>query len=193
MDFITRALLENALLLAPALALAEVAAIIVWRIRRTRAALRAVAVPPLIAAAVFLLAWLVVTDREKIASAYRAMAADVSAGGSDVLAAHLDTEVQVNLYADPHTTVNKDNIPAIVHRYINAWRIRQVKLSQLAIEVSGDHADTKVTTTILNDAPDTAGAPVILRWSVMWIKRPDRWRIYRADLIEGGMAALTGP
>ena len=168
------------------LAAAEVVALAVWRARRTRRAGIVAIAPAMLATAVLLLSWLVVTDREHIERAYEVIAADVATGGADALATYLDEDVEIALEPDDDgLDLDKARAIRLAEHYVREMKLREIKLSRMTIGVSGDRADTEVTTTLLNDWPELAGAPVVLSWCVKWVKRDDGWRILRAE--------LTGP
>lgn len=182
MNCISAALFERPLWLLAMLAAAEVVTLVLWRARRTRRAGMVSIAPVLLAAAVLLLSWLVVTDREYIERAYEVIAADVAAGGTDALATYLDEDVEIAIEPDDsEPDLDKAGAIRLAEHYVGEMKLREVKLSRMTIGVSGDRAETEVTTTLLNDWPEVAGARLVLSWSVKWVKRDDGWRILRAE------------
>ncbi len=185
MTCISAAVFERPLWLLAMLAAAEVVTLALWRARRTRRAGMVSIAPVLLAAAVLLLSWLVVTDREHIKRAYEVIAADVATGGADALATYLDEDVEIALEPDDGWDLDKARAIRLAEHYVGEMKLREIKLSRMTIGVSGDRAETEVTTTLLNDWPELAGAPVVLSWFVRWVRRDNGWRILRAE--------LTGP
>ncbi len=184
MNTIKATLFESPLPLVAVLVGVQVVTLIVWRVRRTSAT-RAVAIVPLpLAAAVLLLSWLVVTDRERIALAYQAVAADLAAGSTEALALYLDEDALVNAEGrSRRNTVTKTETLSLARRHLEELKVREIRLSQMEITVAGDEAHSTVTARILNDSSVTGGMPLVLSWDVTWIKRPGGWRIYRVVAI----------
>ena len=181
MAWVSKLLFENPPWLLAMLAAGGVVALVIWRARRTIAAARTAIVLVALAAAVLLLGGLVKTDREKIADAYAAMAADVSAGRTEQLAVYLDADARITLEPGDEFGADKRSAILLVGMNIKVMKLREVKLSRMTIDVSGDRAVSEVTTTIFNDWSETAGATIVLSWRVVWAKRADGWRIVEAQ------------
>ena len=184
MNTIKAALFEGPLPLVAALVGVQAVTLIVWRIRRTRTT-RAVAIVPLaLTAAVLLLSWLVVTDRERIALAYQAVASDVAAGSTEALALYLDEDALVNPEGrSRRNALSKAEVLSLVRRHLEELKVREIRLPQMEITVAGNEAESTVTARIVNDSPATGGMPFVLSWDVTWIKRPGGWRIHRVVAI----------
>jgi len=174
------------------LAVAEVVTLVVWLARRTRTAGLAAAVPALLAGLVLLVAWLVVTDRERIERGYQAIAADLVAGRTGALQVYLDEDCRVGL--DPEARVlalDKADVIRLAERYVAEMKLREIKLSRMTVDVGAGRGESEVTTMIHSDWPDVAGATFAIRWRVTWVEREDGWRVLRAqttgpkDLFEG--------
>ena len=80
MNTITTALFEDPIWIYIALAAAMAALVALWRVWPGRRMAIALLVPPALAAAVIAVSTAVVTDRERLTAAARAIAADVRAG-----------------------------------------------------------------------------------------------------------------
>ena len=184
MNAIKTALFESPLPLAAVLVGVQAVTLIVWRVRRSRTT-RAVAIVPMaLVAAVLLLSWLVVTDRERIALAYQAVAADLAAGSTEALALYLDEDAMVNAEGrSRRNAVGRTETLSLARRHLEELKVREIRLSQMEIAVAGDEAQSTVTARIVNDSPATGGMPLVLSWDVTWIERPGEWRIHRVVAI----------
>lgn len=172
-DTITTALYEGPIWLYVALGALEAALVALWRVRPGRWAAIALPVPVVLACAVFIVSDTVVTDREQIVAAARAIAKDIEAGKTDVLAEYLDDG-----YSGDHGTkpqaVEKCQSEIAAH---GPW---VVTFRSLEVQTVGETAEMQATTLIVPSKRRTSSLPVQLGWNVRWAKRPQGWRIVEA-------------
>ena len=128
---ISATLFERPIWLLAMLASAEVVALGLWRARPTRRAGIAAIAPALLAAAVLLLSWLVVTDREHIEQAYEVIAADVAAGGTGALVTYLDEDVEIAIEPDDDGPgLDKARAIRLAEHYVGEMKLREIKIGR---------------------------------------------------------------
>ncbi len=172
-DTITTALYEGAIWLYVMLGVIEAALVALWRARPGRWAAIALPVPLLLAGAVFIVSDAVVTDREQITAAVRAIAKDIQAGKTDVLAEYLDDQYSGFYGTKPQavkaceSTIVRDG-PLVV------------RFRNLEVQPEDSTAQMQATILIVPSKGRASGLPVKHNWNVRWAKRPQGWRIVEA-------------
>ena len=175
-DTITTALFEDPVWIYIALAAALAALVALWRVRPGRRTAIALLAPLVLAAAVISVSTAVVTDRERLTAAARAIAADVHAGKTDVLAEYLDEAYRGFCGTKQQAVIT---CQAAISRY----GLRVLTLRRLEVQPEGLSAEMQATTLIVAARSHAAGRPVQLNWNVRWAKRPQGWRIVEAAIV----------
>ena len=152
-----------------ALVVALVVLAAVWYERRTRRVAMLLLVPPALAAAVFALEALVVTDREQIVAAAKDIAASVEAGNFGGILKHLDEDFTASLEG---LTAGKADVQTVVARQTARYRITHIGFSKTDVEVGSGRARMRVVTII---TWSYGRSPLL--WDVLWVKTPHGWRI----------------
>jgi len=155
------------------LVLAEGVLLVIWRRQRTRPSAIRLLVPPALAALIFAVATLVVTDRERITAAVHEIAKDVASGRSAALEKYLDEDFHMSLGGKP---MGKAKTLKRARRVMARSRITKVKIKRLQIDVSGGTATLRMITAIRVEGGGFRGG-VPLVWNLRWIKRGGQWRI----------------
>ena len=176
MDTITTALFEDPAWLYVALGVIEAALVALWRARPGRWAAIALPVPVVLAGAVFIVSDAVVTDRERITAAARAIARDIEAGKTDVLAEYLDDAYRGFCSTKPQAVKACD---LAIARY----GLRVITFRHLEVQPAGQAAQMQATTLIVPSKRRASSLPVQMTWNVRWAKRPQGWRIVAAIAI----------
>jgi ketosteroid isomerase-like protein len=145
----------------------------IWRRQRTRKSALRLLVPPALAALIFAMATLVVTDRERITAAVNEIAGDVTAGQTTALERYLDDDFHMTLNGQ---SMGKAQTVARARKVMATSHISKVKIRRLQIEVRGDTATLRLITAI-GVKRDGYGGAVPLVWNLRWIKRGKQWRI----------------
>ena len=172
-DTITTALYEGSIWLYVALGVIEAVLVAVWRARPGRWAVIALPVPVVLAVVVFVVSDTVVTEREQIIAAARAIAKDVEAGKTDALAQYLDDGYHGFCGTKPQAV--KACELAIAQHGLGLVRFRR-----LEVQVSGSTAQMQATTLIVSSKRHAPRSSVEHNWDVRWAKRPQGWRIVQA-------------
>ena len=171
-------LFENPLLLYVALALAEIVIAGLWYRGRTRRLAVALAIPPLLAGALFVLDLLVETPREKLQKAVRQIAADVERG--DIRAACGWLTEDCGGYFG-----SRQNAIDVGERDWRDYGIRKVELSQLDVKLPPDRKPTiavvHARSAIECQLPMFGVQKVALDWTIHWSFRGGEWRITYID------------
>jgi hypothetical protein len=190
MDLIRRNLFESPLYVYFALGIAELAIAAVWHERRSRRLKLALLGPVAAAGVVFAVAWLVVTDRERIIAASEEIVRGVEAGSVEPIERYLDERFGGFF-------VSKEVAVAEARRAIERYAPRSVGLRDVEVTVDGRRADMTATTRVELAASDLDGSPaprgndasalafaVSIDWTLEWVKvragGRDVWRIRRA-------------
>jgi hypothetical protein len=182
--------LEQPLALYVALFFAEALCLLaLWR-RRTRRALLVCSVPVVLAAAVFVLSTLVVTQRERLMGALESLRTAVLAGDGAAIASWLDDNYDDRVY-------NKEGAAAAAQRAARRLNIESIHWSRqnLKVEIREDKAQISglEPTVRISQAP-VGRMTVHTQWQLWWIHRPSGWRLVSSRLEEPEMvAAPRGP
>lgn len=179
MESIERALFEDPLYVYVSLAFVELALVGMWHARRSRGWLASLAVPVVLAVAVFATEKLVVTDREQIHRAMAEIADHVEAGSFERVAEYLDEDL-AGAYGD------KDQAVQAGRTALKVYRIQSLRYLNLRVEVDGHQASVRVT-TVIEFQGRAAGGRDVLRWQLGWVKRPEGWRILEVARPERGI------
>jgi hypothetical protein len=147
-----------------------------WRNPSSRRAW-SLAIPLLLGVAVYVIEVTVVTDREKIQKAIRAISADVRNGHTTVLETYLADDFEGTFQA---TTHDRTAVLELAETHLQRHGITQLSITDIDVKVNDNRARTSVVTRIQTR---TLGhrAPLVLRWEVTWEKISGRWRITRAS------------
>ena len=176
MEFLKTNLLEEPFAFCMILIVIGMSSLVIASKRRTRPWIIGGLAPLALAGVVALTAWLVVTDREKIQQTLASIAADVKAGRLDNLGDYVDDS-----YAD-----GRNNRQQLVDRARQALRsitIESMKLSNMAVQTDTLPATAtfKAQARVVHPMAGTADVPT--NWKVDWVKKGDRWRISRVQLV----------
>jgi hypothetical protein len=152
------------------LVLIEIGLAAVWHGRRSGRLLAALAGPPVLAAAVFALSSLVVTQREEIIAAAKEIAEDLTSGGYAALERYLDEG-----FAGRFEAVDIDKAAAVeaARTNIRSYGVSQVLVKRTDVQVEGSYATMDVQTLIVWG--DGRRTPI--HWTLLWARLPEGWRI----------------
>ncbi len=155
------------------LVMVEGVGLVVWRRQRTRKSALRLLVPPALAALIFAMATLVVTDRERITAAVNEIAKDVTARQTWALEKYLDDDFHMILNGQ---SMGKAQTIARARKVMATSHISKVQIRRLQIEVRGGLATLRMITAV-SVKRDGYGGAVPLVWNLRWIKRGKQWRI----------------
>jgi ketosteroid isomerase-like protein len=155
------------------LVMVEGVLLLIWRQQRTRASALRLLVPPALAALIFAVATLVITDRERITAAVHEIAQDVAAGQTTALEKYLDDDFHMTLNGQ---SLGKPQTLERARKVMARSRLTKVKIKRLQIEVSGGTATLRMITPLRVEGGGFQGN-IPLVWSLRWIKRGKQWRI----------------
>lgn len=173
---ITTVLFEDPTWLYVALGVFEAALVALWRARPGRWAAIALPVPVVLAGAVFIVSAAVLTDGERITAAARAIARDIEAGKTDVLAEYLDDQYRGFCGTKPRAVKTCESVIARYGPLVITFR-------RLEVQPAGQTAEVQATTLIVPSKRRASSLPVQMTWNVRWAKRPQGWRVVRAVAI----------
>jgi hypothetical protein len=176
MDSLKALLFENPLKLYLLLAVAEVVVAAFWYSRRTRRWGLGMLVPVLLAVVVALTAHLVMTDREQIAAALKAIAASAEAGDLSAAAGYLDADCVGAGYRG--SRLEREELILLGQQALRKYPVQTVRLSNVETKIAGANA----TTTLNTHVTFRSGERYRLDWKVQWAKRPAGWRIVAVEL-----------
>jgi len=179
MESLRRALFEDPLYVYVSLAFVELALVGIWHARRTGRRLAYLAVPVVLAVAVFAMERLVVTDREQILQAMQDIAGHIEAGSFDPVAEHIDEQL-TGAYGD------KGQVVQAGRRILTLYDIKSLRYLNPRVDVAGDQAVLRVTTVIVFQR-QAAGGRTAMSWRLRWIKRSGGWRILEVDRARSGV------
>ena len=192
MEALKTALFENPLYLYIALAIAELVLVGLWYERRGRRQLAYLAIPLGIAAVVFAVETLVVTDREHITNGLREIAREVETfhGQPHLEAAqrYLAEDVVVDFGSEAGgVNLTKDQALKAARLVLDRSPITNVRFMNLQVEVREHSADTEFATFISFETRELGPQNTSLQWTLRWSKRPEGWRIARVEKPEYGL------
>ncbi len=175
----TEELFERPFYIVFALAVAELAIVVVWYNTRKKAHAAWLALPPLLIAGVFALAAAVETDREEMAGAIEQIAADLQAERLDAVRFYLDDSYQAPLGLDREGALDAAEYA------IQVLHVDKINLSKMEVAVDGDRATMTCRSVVWFDEKQAsrfgAGAgPYPIDWTIDWRKRAQGWRIAEA-------------
>lgn len=171
-------LFEQSLWAYGILAAAMLALGALWLERRTRRHALLMLLPLTLAGLMFVLSVLVETDREAIASAVSAIAGDVQANRPDALEKFLD-ESFMGSYKQMR--LDKPSAVSLCLGEKRRFSISRIQVTNPEIVVRDGKADMDVTADMIVDATGLGSYPVKVDFILRWIRRPQGWRIYRAE------------
>jgi len=191
MDTIQSVLFEDPTSLYVLLGVVELIFLVMWFKRRTRAWAVRLAVPAAVAAALFALSSLVVTDREYITNAMHEIADDCGAGSVEAAGKYLDAAAIVSL-PDPYggEQLTRDKALAGGRLALKAMRVRHVRYVRLTVKVDGEKATVNASTLIQYGRSTGEGGATGLIWDIEWAETPDGWRIMRVHKPRFGVDVL---
>lgn len=175
-DTITTALFEDPIWLYVVLGVIEAALVALWWGQPGRRVTIGLLVPLVLGGAVFFISRAVVTDRERITAATRAIIQDIRDGNTDVLAQYLDDEYRGFCGTKPRAV---EACRAAIGRY----GPRAVTIRQMEVQPVGPTAQMRVTTLIAPSKRQPGSRLARLKWEVRWDKRPQGWRIVQATVM----------
>jgi hypothetical protein len=170
MASIKQTLFEDPTAIYIVLGLAELALAALWFYRRTVWSQRLLVAPLLLAAGVFALDALIVTDREQIMETVEVMAEDFETGQMENIDQYID-EAYVGFRAE-----SKKQLVAALRNEQENRNVESIKVTSMELDVSGRSATMYVTTII-----GWRGNRIPLRWTLYWVKRDETWRIRGAE------------
>ncbi len=178
MDEMKRILFEDPTYLYVALAVAELVLAGICYERRSKRLAILLAVPVLLAGAVFAIERTVVTDREQIIAAFREIVADIEKGNTAAFEKYVDDEFSAGAYiSDKESAVNR-----LKMEVKKSGPITRIKINRVVVDDAG--ATRKMRAGIMVVAGEYK-LPLLL--NLYWIKRGDEWRIIKADEVEMGV------
>jgi hypothetical protein len=172
MDTLRHAFFEDPLYVYIALALAALSMAVLWHEQRRRMWLWSIAGVAAAAMVVFLVSFLVVTDREKIADAAENIARAVTQQRLAEVPPFLDDAFEARFSG---ATVKKYGVEALCRSNLVRYDIRNCKLHAMKIEVHDDQATMRVTSIVFYGSGGDQRYALI--WDVIWMRRPDGWKI----------------
>ena len=193
METLKETFLENPLYVYIGLAIIELAIAAVWYERRSRKLAGLLAAPLVIAAGVFALEALVVTDREEITAALKEIArvsctSDGKAANISAAAIYLDEKVRVDLPTEyGGMNLTRDQAIAAGKSVVERFTIQSVKFSKLEIELTDDRAEAHLVTIMRFGGTEMAEQRTSLIWDIHWVKRDAGWRILRVEAPSFGL------
>ena len=170
MEMLRKTFFESPLPIYLTLIFAEVVLAAVWYELRGWRMRLAMLVPPALAAIVFAVSALVVTDREWIIDAAKTIARETEAGRTDALRQLLDAD---------YSGFGNDRAGCIraAELAIRAYRVSRVRFTKLEVQVEGSEAAMYAATIVeFGDARFGSGRTGVI-FEVRWIRRPAGWRI----------------
>jgi hypothetical protein len=167
-------LFDNPLPIYVVLALAEIVIAGLWHRGRSRNLAIALLVPPVLAMAFMTVGMLVVTDRQKIATALKDIAAHVERGDLRACEAYLAEDF------DGYGGSRQGAIEAGEKAWKN-YSISKVGLSNVKIELTGSQAKVTARSVVTYNVPGLGEGRVNLDWTVYWSLRDGQWRIIHVD------------
>lgn len=160
-----RALLfENPYALIPLLLVIDLGAIWYWSRRRTRRTGRTAIGALLASAALVVLQWVVVTDRERVVGVCRAMASAAGRGDVDAFAELVSDDFQWSGRDDAE--FGKAELVEAFRRGFKQWNVEEERVSQVNVSVDGERATVafSVSCRLISDE-------IMIRWHT------SRWRV----------------
>jgi hypothetical protein len=180
-EVIKRALFEEPLYLYISLGLAELIIAIIWYERRTGKLAVALVIPVVLAACVFAMDCLVVTDREEIIAASAEIARDLKAGSLGAAEKYLHEH-----FTGFHGT--KQDALSEGRRALKQHNARLVQVADMELVLAGRHAEMYVTVVFQPGAGVLSGQRFSVRWLLRWVKVTEAdkqvWRIGSATPVE---------
>jgi hypothetical protein len=161
-------LLEDPTWLYVGLSILLLVQLVFWRKSRSRRGLVALAVPIVLAVAVFAVSSLVQTDRERIAEKIERIVEAVNAGQLEQIPAHFDEQFETEL----RWGRTPNELIAAGRRRLKSARVEEVQVTRLEIDVAGSFADATVSLLLR-----TAGGTFPTTLQVRWVKIDDTWKI----------------
>jgi len=174
-------LFENPLKPYVVLTVAEVTLAALWCTRRTRRTAAALVVPPVLAAAVGVTAHLVVTDRERIASALEVIGRSLESGDPGPVATCLDPTCLA--VARSGRIIRRAELIALGRSAPQRYGVTRIRVGDIETRIDGDRAVTSLTTHVRMGRGTLAGSDFTAAWRLEWIKRGDGWRITRVEAV----------
>ena len=170
-------LFENPFWLYVLLIVAEGVLLGIWRQKRDAKSLRRLLIPPAIAALLFALSSLVVTDREKILEATGEIAKGFNAHSTEALGRYLDDDFHLQLSGQ---SLDKKATLAKARDGLRQAGLRKLEIKKTKIDVNGAHATMRMLTVVTLQGSFARGTfPII--WQLKWVKRGKHWKILSAQ------------
>lgn len=181
MDTIVRVFFERPWPIFVAAGVVEIAFLVFWWMRRTRAAAWALLGPVAVALLVWLLSVVVVTDRERIERNLDTILRAIEAGDAATVGRYIHPD-----YADS-TGADASMVRATVETLLGRADVRNCQVTSREITVDGDSAGSRVAVLVEADVFDVVGRPMPMTWQLTWRQSADaeelRWRVVSAELI----------
>ncbi len=152
--------------------LAVAAAVLLWRWWRTRRRAHGLwaGLPLALGLGVFAVSTLVVTDREEIQAATRAIVDAVADGRTGPLQTYLDRDFRATLGG---RTFDRDSALRRVREALDRGEVKKVEIAKNEVQVQETDAFQRLLTHIRHRQ---GRLPVL--WQVHWIRTEQGWRIY---------------
>ncbi len=168
METLKRMLLEDPTWLYVGLSVVLLVQLVLWRSSRSRRALVGLAVPVGLAVAVFAISTLVQTDREQIIESSEQIVEHFNQGQYTEILPYFDDQFTTSL---PWGSIPDALIESAEARVAQAG-IREVKITNIRVVVSGNFADSVVNVLITSEA---GNVPTV--WTLRWAKIGEMWKI----------------
>jgi hypothetical protein len=180
MDAIETTLFEDPFYLYLALGLGAVLMGGAWFRRREAKWLLWALLPVVTGAGVFAMERAVVTERERIRIALDDIARCVQAGDLDAASAYLDEKFTG--WGVGALRMGRAATVLALKGYRSAYGIAQVRYvgGRPIVLLDKDRAEGTVQTMVIYGTGDQPGR-ILLAWKLEWVKRPEGWRIRRAE------------
>lgn len=188
METIRRELFERPLTIYFVLAFIELGLWSWWRSRRTPALTWGLAAAPVLAGAVFLTAWLVVTDRERIEEAMGAIVADINAGNMPALGPRLTDSVEAQIEPGGRAGVfARDELVRYVARAVEAFHVTNVRVQSMQTEFPQRRIGRMRLTVSLAYRQGGMSGEGSLGYVIHWRGSGLQWQVYRVELARGAL------
>lgn len=156
------------------LLMAEGVLVTLWRRRGDRKSALRLLIPPAMAALIFALATLVVTDRERIKEATQKLVAGLNAGRTTELASRLASDFRGTFRG--MKPLKRGETLERVQKALRQHGVAKITIKSLKVKVRGDQATVHLVTMIELRGKMFRGK-IPARWTLQWVKQGKRWLI----------------
>lgn len=182
-DFLSSLFFESVLLLIIFVVVVMAIALGIDRQRMTAASRRGVWLTAIACALLFVVQFLVKTDRERIQATVAEMARAIDEGDVATLGEHLDQDFQ-------DRGLDKSEWLADIRQRLQRWRIDEAKVGGFNTKVEGDNATVAFGASCDWRGGEQAQQSVNSTWRLAFVRRSDGWKLQKvlsAKFGPGGM------